>query len=101
LKDVSTEEELGSLDARGNYAVYNIRGKNTVHLINVKIGKEMEKITINYPKRDGEAVFIKEIKIQDQVAVIPSSLDHLRLYDLSGSLIRELYNFKMEHCYPP
>ena len=98
LKDVNTKEELGSLDARGNYAVYNIRGKNTVHFINVKIGKEMDKVIIKYPEKDGEAVFIKEIKITslDQVAVIPSSLDNLRLYDLSGSLIRELTNFKMQ-----
>ena len=98
LKDVNTEEELGSLDARGNYAVYNIRGKNTVHFINVKIGKEIDKITLKYPKKGGEAVFIKEIKITslDQVAVIPSSFDNLRLYDLSGSLIRELTNFKMQ-----
>ena len=99
LKDVNTEEELGSLDARGNYAVYNIRGKKTVHFIDVKVGKEMDKITLNYPKaKDGEAVHIKEIKItsQDQVVVIPSSLDNLRLYDLSGSLIRELTNFKMQ-----
>ena len=98
LKDVNTEEELGSLDARGNYAVYNIRGKNTVHFINVKIGKEMDKITIKYPKKNGEAVFIKEIKITslDQVAVIPSSFDNLRLYDLSGSLVRELNNFKIQ-----
>ena len=98
LKDVNTKEELGSLDARGNYAVYNIRGKNTIHFINVKIGKEMDKITLKYPQKGGEAVFIKEIKITslDQVAVIPSSFDNLRLYDLSGSLIRELTNFKMQ-----
>ena len=100
LTDVNSGNELGSLDARGNYAVYNIRGKSTVHFVNVKIGKEVDNITLNYPKTNqGEAVFIKEVKItsQDQVAVIPSSLDNLRLYDLSGILIRELPNFKMEH----
>lgn len=99
LTDVNSDDELGSLDARGNYAVYNIRGKSTVHFVNVKIGKEVDNITLNYPKTNqGEAVFIKEVKItsQDQVAVIPSSLDNLRLYDLSGILIRELPNFKME-----
>ena len=100
LTDVNSGNELGSLDARGNYAVYNIRGKRTVHFVNVKIGKEVDNITLKYPKTNqGEAVFIKEVKItsQDQVAVIPSSLDNLRLYDLSGILIRELPNFKMEH----
>ena len=99
LTDVNSDDELGSLDARGNYAVYNIRGKSTVHFVNVKIGKEVDNITLKYPKTNqGEAVFIKEVKItsQDQVAVIPSSLDNLRLYDLSGILIRELPNFKME-----
>ena len=99
LTDVNCDDELGSLDARGNYSVYNIRGKSTVHFVNVKIGKEVDNITLKYPKTNqGEAVFIKEVKItsQDQVAVIPSSLDNLRLYDLSGILIRELPNFKME-----
>ena len=98
LTDVNTEDELGSLDARGEYAVYNIRGQNTVHFVDVKIGKEVDKITINYPPKNEESVFIKEIKITslDQVAVIPSSFDNLRLYDLSGSLIRELTNFKMQ-----
>ena len=99
LTDVNSDDELGSLDARGNYAVYNIRGKSTVHFVNVKIGKEVDNITLKYPKTNqGEAVFIKEVKItsQDQVAVIPSSLDNLRLYDLSGILIRELSNFKMQ-----
>ena len=99
LTDVNSDDELGSLDARGNYAVYNIRGKSTVHFVNVNIGKEVDNITLKYPKTNrGEAVFIKEVKItsQDQVAVIPSSLDNLRLYDLSGILIRELPNFKME-----
>ena len=99
LTDVNCDDELGSLDARGNYSVYNIRGKSTVHFVNVKIGKEVDNITLKYPKtNEGEAVFIKEVKItsQDQVAVIPSSLDNLRLYDLSGILIRELPNFKME-----
>ena len=97
--DVNSDDELGSLDARGNYAVYNIRGKSAVHFVNVKIGKEVDNITLKYPKTNqGEAVFIKEVKItsQDQVAVIPSSLDNLRLYDLSGILIRELSNFKMQ-----
>ena len=99
LTDVNSDDELGSLDARGNYAVYNIRGKSTVHFVNVKIGKEVDNVTLKYPKTNqGEAVFIKEVKItsQDQVAVIPSSLDNLRLYDLSGILIRELSNFKMQ-----
>ena len=99
LKDVNTEDELGTLDARGSYAVYNLRGESKVHFFDVKIGKEVRKITISYPKsKDGEKVFIKEIKITslDQVAVIPSSLDNLRLYDLSGNLIRELTNFKMQ-----
>ena len=99
LTDVNCDDELGSLDARGNYSVYNIRGKSTVHFVNVKIGNEVDNITLNYPKTNqGEAVFIKEVKItsQDQVAVIPSSLDNLRLYDLSGILIRELSNFKMQ-----
>ena len=99
LNDVNTEEELGAIDARGRYAVYNLRAKSTVHFIDVKIGKEVRKITISYPKnKKGEMVFIKEIKITslDQVAVIPSSLDNLRLYDLSGNLIRELTNFKMQ-----
>ena len=99
LTDVNCDDELGSLDARGNYSVYNIRGKSTVHFVNVKIGKEVDNITLKYPKTNqGEAVFIKEVKItsQDQVAVIPSSLDNLRLYDLSGILIRELSNFKMQ-----
>jgi len=99
LKDVNTEDELGTLDARGSHAVYNLRGKSTVHFIDVRIGKEVRKITISYPKsKDGQKVFIKEIKITslDQVAVIPSSFDNLRLYDLSGSLIRELTNFKMQ-----
>ena len=98
LQDVNTDDELGSLDARGDYTVYNIRGKDTVHFVNVKMGKEVDKITIKYPKKSGESVFIKEIKItaMDQVAVIPSSFDSLRLYDLSGSLIRELTNFKMQ-----
>lgn len=99
LTDVNRGDELGSLDARGNFAVYNIRGKSTVHFVNVKIGKEVDNITLKYQKTNhGEAVFIKEVKItsQDQVAVIPSSLDNLRLYDLSGILIRELPNFKMQ-----
>lgn len=99
LTDVNRDDELGSLDARGNFAVYNIRGKSTVHFVNVKIGKEVDNITLKYQKTNhGEAVFIKEVKItsQDQVAVIPSSLDNLRLYDLSGILIRELPNFKMQ-----
>ena len=99
LTDVNSDDELGSLDARGNYAVYNIRRKSAVHFVNVKIGKEVDNITLKYPKTNqGEAVFIKEVKItsQDQVAVIPSSLDNLRLYDLSGILIRELSNFKMQ-----
>ena len=99
LKDVNTDDELGTLDARGSYAVYNLRGKPTVHFIDVNIGKEVRKITISYPKsKDGQKVFIKEIQITslDQVAVIPSSFDNLRLYDLSGSLIRELTNFTMQ-----
>ncbi|KAL9973170.1 hypothetical protein ACROYT_G019587 [Oculina patagonica] len=99
LKDVNTEEELGSLDARGKHAVYNLRGKSTVHFIDVEIGKEVRKITVSYPKnKEGQNVFIKEIKITslDQVAVMSSSFDNLRLYDLSGSLIRELTNFKMQ-----
>ena len=99
LKDVNTDDELGTLDARGSHAVYNLRGKSTVHFIDLKTGKEVRKITISYPKsKDGEKVFIKEIKITslDQVAVIPSSFDNLRLYDLSGNLIRELTNFKMD-----
>ena len=99
LKDVNTEDEIGALDARGSHAAYNLRGKNTVHFINVKNGKEVRKITISYPKsKDGEKVFIKEIIITplDQVAVTPSSFDNLRLYDLSGNLIRELTNFKMQ-----
>ncbi|KAJ7363338.1 hypothetical protein OS493_011626 [Desmophyllum pertusum] len=99
LKDVNTENEIGALDARGSHAVYNLRGRNTVHFINVKNGKEVRKITISYPKsKDGEKVFIKEIKITplDHVAVVPSSFDNLRLYDLSGNLIRELTNFKMQ-----
>ncbi|KAJ7375747.1 hypothetical protein OS493_039155 [Desmophyllum pertusum] len=97
--DVNTEDEIGALDARGSHAVYNLRGRNTVHFINVKNGKEVRKITISYPKsKDGEKVFIKEIKITplDHVAVVPSSFDNLRLYDLSGNLIRELTNFKMQ-----
>ena len=99
LKEVNTEDELGTLDARGRYTVYNLRGKNTMHFIDVKTGKEVRKINISYPKgKDGQKVFIKEIKITslNQVAVIPSSLDNLRLYDLSGNLIRELTNFKMQ-----
>ncbi|XP_068719523.1 NACHT domain- and WD repeat-containing protein 1-like [Montipora capricornis] len=98
LKDVNTDEELGSLDARGNYAVFNIRGKNTVHFVDVKIGKELDRITVKFPKKSGESIFIKEVKITslDQVVVIPSSLDNLRLYDLSGNLVRELVNFKMQ-----
>ena len=100
LKGVNTEDELGTLDARGSHAVYNLRGKKTVHFIDVKIGKEVRKITISYPKSFLiKNVSIKEIKITslDQVAVIPSSLDNLRLYDLSGNLIRELNNFKMAY----
>ena len=99
LKDVNTENEIGALDARGSHAVYNLRGTKTVHFINLKLGKEVRKITISYPKsKDGEKVFIKEIKITslDQVAVMPSSCDNLRLYDLSANLIRELTNFKMQ-----
>ena len=99
LKDVNTEDEIGALDARGSHAVYNLRGKKTVHFIDLKLGKEVRKITISYPKsKDGKKVFIKEIKITslDQVAVMPSSCDNLRLYDLSANLIRELTNFKME-----
>ena len=99
LKDVNTEEELGALDARGSYAVYNLRGKKTVHFLDVKMGKEVRKITISYPKnKEGQTVFVKEIKITplDQVAVMSSSFANLRLYDLSGNLIRELTNFKMQ-----
>lgn len=100
LKDVNTEDEIGAIDARGSFAVYNVRGTNTVHFIDLKIGRELQKITISYPKSKGssEKVFVKEIKITslDQVAVIPSSFDSLRLYDLSANLIRELTNFKMQ-----
>ncbi|XP_078369383.1 uncharacterized protein LOC144653297 [Oculina patagonica] len=98
LKGINTKEELGTLDARGSHAVYSLKGKNTVHIIDVKNGEEVQKINISYPRNKMKKVFVKEIKITslDQVAVIPSSLDNLRLYDLSGNLIRELTNFKME-----
>ena len=97
LKDVNTEDELGSLDARGSYAVYNIRGKNTVHLVDAKTGKEINKIKVKFPGKSAGPVFIKEVKMTslDQVVVIPSSLDNLLLYDVSGNLVRELPNFKM------
>ena len=97
LRDVNTEDELGSLDARGSYAVYNIRGKNTVHLLDAKIGKEINKIKVNFPGKSAGSVFIKEVKMTslDRVVVIPSSLDNLLLYDVSGNLVRKLANFKM------
>ena len=99
LQDVNTDDGAGTLDARGSHAVYNLRGKKTLHFVNVKIGKEIDKITLSFPKnQQGEDVFVKEVKITalDQVAVIPSSLDNLRLYDISGNLIREFSNFKMQ-----
>ena len=100
LRDVNTEDELGSLDARGSYAVSNIRGKNTVQLVDAKIGKEIKKIEVNFPAKSAGSVFIQEVKMTslDQVVVIPSSLDILLLHDVSGNLVRELPNSKITQC---
>ncbi|KAK2552621.1 hypothetical protein P5673_026283 [Acropora cervicornis] len=97
LRDVNTEDELGSLDARGSYAVYNIRLRNTMQLVDAKIDKEINKIEVNFPGKSAGSVFIKEVKMTslDQLVMIPSSRDNLLLYDVSGNLVRELPNSKM------
>ena len=44
--DINVEEEFGSLDAKGNMAVYCIHNNKTVHVIDVKTGKEIRKVKI-------------------------------------------------------
>lgn len=64
MKDVNIDDEFGMLDVCGSYVIYNLRGKWIVYFIDVNIGKEVRKIIIFYFKsKDGENVFIKEIKI--------------------------------------
>ena len=98
LKGINTDDEIGALDAKGDYAVYSLHGTQTFQFINVKLGKELNKVRISYPKsKDGEKIFIKEIKAtsRDQFVVMPSSMEGLRVYDFGGNLIREIPNFKM------
>ena len=43
---INVEEEFGSLDAKGEMAVYCVHGKKTVHVLNVKTGKEICKVSL-------------------------------------------------------
>lgn len=63
LKDVNIDEEFGSLDVWGNYVVFNICGKNVVYFVDVKMGKELDRIIVKFFKKSGEFVFIKEVKM--------------------------------------
>ena len=45
VPDVNVEEEFGSLDAQGELAVYCLHGKKTVHVVNVKTGKEVREVS--------------------------------------------------------
>ena len=46
VDDINVEEEFGSLDAKGNMAVYCVRKKKAVHVVDVKTGKEIRKVKI-------------------------------------------------------
>ncbi|KAK3736404.1 hypothetical protein QZH41_017906 [Actinostola sp. cb2023] len=98
IKDVDVDDELGLLAARGKYVVYNLKGKKTIHFVDIKQGKEVAKVTVNYKEIDGSSP-IKDLKVtsKDQVIVVPSSQeDHLRIYDLhTANLVREVTTFKM------
>ncbi|KAJ7375737.1 hypothetical protein OS493_039206 [Desmophyllum pertusum] len=43
VKGINVEEEFGSLDASGELAVYCVHDQKTVHVLNVKTGKEVYK----------------------------------------------------------
>ena len=43
---INVEEQFGSLDAKGEIAVYCVHGKKTVHVLNVKTGKEICKVSL-------------------------------------------------------
>ena len=44
VKGINVEEEFGHLDATGDLAVYCLHNKKTVHVLNVKTGKEVCKV---------------------------------------------------------
>ena len=44
---INVEEEFGSLDAKGDMAVYCLHGKKTVHVLNLKSGKEVRQVGWN------------------------------------------------------
>lgn len=48
VKGINVEEEFGHLDAKGDLAVYCLHNEKTVHVLNVKTGKEICKVGLNY-----------------------------------------------------
>lgn len=48
VKGINVEEEFGHLDAKGDLAVYCLHNKKTVHVLNVKTGKEVCKVGLNH-----------------------------------------------------
>ena len=93
--------EIGTIHSLGSLFVYNIDQQFTIHVVNAVSGKEVQKIDVNLKgKKDQNSVVatIKEVKLvpNEQVLVLPSSCDQLRLYGIkSGSLTRELNEFNM------
>jgi len=47
VKGINVEETFGHLDATGDLAVYCLRNQKTVHVLNVKTGKEICKVGLN------------------------------------------------------
>ena len=100
IKGIKTDDQVGAIDAKGPIAVYSLHGKTQLHFVNVKIGKEINKVNISYSKtKDGEKPHIKEIKVtsREQVVIAPTAGDGLRLYDFSGNLVREISSFKKSY----
>ena len=46
VSGINVEEQFGSLDAKGEMAVYCVHGKKTVHVLNVKTGKTICKVSL-------------------------------------------------------
>lgn len=46
VSGINVEEQFGSLDAKGEMAAYCVQGKKAVHVLNVKTGKEICKVSL-------------------------------------------------------
>ncbi|XP_068701494.1 protein qui-1-like [Montipora foliosa] len=91
VEGINVEEEFGSLDAKGDRAVYCVRKKKTVHVVDVKTGKEIRKIDVEITKEEvmgkWEERNIREIHLTSKfqlIVVIEGTLkSDVKVYNLA------------------